>query len=521
MSLKTDALEILKQTSRTFYISIVRLPQPLQNAVMSSYLALRAIDEIEDHPQLDKPTKIELLGAVSHEFQNHVDQRTNRFSVLLQVHEAQLPEVTNRLDEWINLAPVETVPRICDATGAMAQRMAYWVRKNWQIRTKRDLDRYTFGVAGSVGLLLSDLWVWYDGTQSSRRDAIGFGRGLQAVNILRNRSEDLGRDVDFFPDGWTEDDLAFYARHNLGRANSYVDSLPSGPVKEFCIAPLTLAYATLDALARGEPKLSRSVVLSLTKQNLPFHVVGSGGSVSHGTPKTDDGFNGRPSNGGRAIRSNISPRVCTAVTLNESEEVILVNEKDEVIGVEEKIKTHRLGALHRAFSVFIFNSMGQLLLQKRTSTKYHSQGLWSNTCCGHPRLGESTEQASRRRLREEMGFDCEVREVFQFLYRAKLEDGLIEHEYDHVLVGSFNDDPSPSPNEVDDWKWINLETLKLDIQENPEAYTCWFRIALDMLLPSLDVGWDVHPVQLALIRLIDPPQGSLAFEKKFHVKSSR
>jgi farnesyl-diphosphate farnesyltransferase len=446
---------------------------------MSSYLALRAIDEIEDHQQLDKPTKIELLSAISAKFQRHLQQPTNRFSALLEAHEAQLPEVTNRLDEWIDLAPVATVPRICEATGAMAQRMAYWVRKNWQIRTKRDLDRYTFSVAGSVGLLLSDLWVWYDGTQSSRRDAIGFGRGLQAVNILRNRSEDLGRGIDFFPDGWAKQDLAFYARQNLGRANSYVNSLPSGPVKEFCIAPLTLAYATLDALARGEPKLSRNVVLSLTRQN-----------------------------NGRAIRSNISTRVRTEVTLKQSEEVILVNEKDEVIGVEEKIKTHQLGALHRAFSIFIFNSMGQLLLQKRASTKYHSQGLWSNTCCGHPRLGESTEQASRRRLQEEMGFDCQVSEVFQFLYRAKLEGGLIEHEYDHVLVGSFNSDPSPSPNEVDNWKWINLEKLKLDVQANPETYTCWFRIALDMLLPSLEERWDVHSVQLALPRLTDPPQGS-------------
>jgi farnesyl-diphosphate farnesyltransferase len=487
MSPKTNALEVLRQTSRTFYISIVRLPQPLRDAVMSSYLALRAIDEIEDHPQLDKSTKIELLCAINNEFHRYRHQPTNGFSALLVSHEAHLPEVTNRLEEWIDLAPVETASRICAATGAMAQRMAYWVRNNWQIRTKRELDRYTFGVAGSVGLLLSDLWVWYDGTQSSRRDAVGFGRGLQAVNILRNRSEDLGRGVDFFPDGWAEEDLAFYARQNLGRANSYVDSLPPGAIKEFCIAPLTLAHATLDALSRGERKLSRRVVLSLTRQSIPFHAVGSGGSVSHGTLKTHDGLIVNSSNRGRGIYSSISAGVCREVTLKESEEVILVNEKDEVIGVEEKIKTHMVGALHRAFSVFIFNSVGQLLLQKRTSTKYHSKGLWSNTCCGHPRLGESTEKASRRRLQEEMGFDCEVREVFQFLYSAKLKDGLIEHEYDHVFVGTFEGTPVPDENEVEDWKWVGLTSLKLDLEENSEGYTCWFRIALEILLPKLEL----------------------------------
>ena len=454
MSPKTTAMDVLQQTSRTFYISIVRLPQPLRDAVMSSYLALRAIDEIEDHPQLDKSTKIRILEAVSDEFQRRATHPANQFSIVLGRYENDLAEVTNRLDEWIDLAPEAIVSRICDVTATMAKCMAYWVRKDWQIRTKRDLDRYTFSVAGSVGLLLSDLLVWYDGTQSSRRDAIGFGRGLQAVNILRNRPEDLARGIDFFPDGWVEDDLAFYARRNLRRANSYVDSLPSGPVKECYSTPLTLAYATLDALERGERKLTRNAVLSLTMQNSPSNVAGSD--------------------------------TCNDTTLMGSEEVVLVNEKDEVIGVEEKIKAHQLGELHRAFSIFIFNSEGQLLLQKRTSSKYHSKGLWSNTCCGHPRLNESTREASRRRLREEMGFDCDVREVLQFVYQAKLEDGLIEHEYDHVFVGTFDGNPVPDENEVDDWKWISLASLKTDLEENSETYTFWLRIALDMLSPKLD-----------------------------------
>jgi isopentenyl-diphosphate Delta-isomerase len=167
------------------------------------------------------------------------------------------------------------------------------------------------------------------------------------------------------------------------------------------------------------------------------------------------------------------------------EEVVLVNEDDEVIGVEEKIKTHLLGSLHRAFSIFIVNSAGELLLQKRASMKYHSRGLWSNTCCGHPRLGESTADAARRRLREEMGFDCDLKEVFEFIYRATLEDGFCEHEYNHVLIGRFEENPHPNRDEVDEWKWIELTNLKRDVQENPETYTCWFRIALDRILNYL------------------------------------
>jgi isopentenyl-diphosphate delta-isomerase len=176
---------------------------------------------------------------------------------------------------------------------------------------------------------------------------------------------------------------------------------------------------------------------------------------------------------------------CGKGILKVMEQVILVNERDEITGIEEKIKAHFLGVLHRAFSIFIFNTDGQLLLQKRASTKYHSRGLWSNTCCGHPRLGESIINASRRRLWEEMGFDCEVNESFEFIYQTELDNDLIEHEYDHVLIGKFDGSPNPSRDEVDDWKWIDMETLKLDMRENPETYTYWFRISLDLLCARL------------------------------------
>lgn len=161
------------------------------------------------------------------------------------------------------------------------------------------------------------------------------------------------------------------------------------------------------------------------------------------------------------------------------EEVILVNENDEPVGVGEKLATHTSAALHRAFSVFIFSSAGKLLMQKRTITKYHSKGLWSNTCCGHPRPGESTEAASHRRLFEEMGFQCDVKKVFSFTYYAKLDNGLFEHEYDHVFFGQFDGNPNPSPNEVDEWKWIDLAALKIEMQNRPEDFTYWFKLSLD------------------------------------------
>lgn len=167
------------------------------------------------------------------------------------------------------------------------------------------------------------------------------------------------------------------------------------------------------------------------------------------------------------------------------ERVILVNECDEMIGVENKIKAHLLGALHRAFSVFVINAEGQLLMQKRAQTKYHSKGLWSNTCCGHPRPGETVEEASRRRLWEEMGFESELRKLFDFIYRSHVDEGLIEYEYDHILVGTFTGTPKPDPEEIDEWKWADLRTLGADIEAHPEVYTYWFRTCFNRFLQSI------------------------------------
>ncbi len=165
--------------------------------------------------------------------------------------------------------------------------------------------------------------------------------------------------------------------------------------------------------------------------------------------------------------------------LNNEEFVILVDTDDKEMGTMEKMKAHYEGALHRAFSVFLFDFDGRVLLQRRALTKYHSGGLWTNACCSHPRQGETTEAAVHRRLMEELGVDCAVSEVHQFLYRAKLDKDMIEHELDHVFTGKFDSDEIPfNPSEVDSIRWMYFDDLKKDITENPENYTVWFQIIM-------------------------------------------
>jgi len=154
--------------------------------------------------------------------------------------------------------------------------------------------------------------------------------------------------------------------------------------------------------------------------------------------------------------------------------VILVDKKDKQIGVGEKLKVHRQGKLHRCFSILIFNSNGELLIQQRASSKHHSPGLWSNTCCSHPRPGEDLKTATKRRLKEEMRIECDLKEIFSFIYKAK-SGNFIEHEFDHVFFGKFNDNPIINKKEVQNFKWINLKELKRDVKEHPRKYTFWFK----------------------------------------------
>ncbi|MFC3563398.1 isopentenyl-diphosphate Delta-isomerase [Pedobacter jamesrossensis] len=167
------------------------------------------------------------------------------------------------------------------------------------------------------------------------------------------------------------------------------------------------------------------------------------------------------------------------------EEVILVDKNDRPTGQMEKMEAHEKGLLHRAFSVFIFNSKGELLLQQRAVNKYHSGGLWTNTCCSHPRFGEDNEGAAKRRLQEEMGMDCDLTYGFNFTYKAEFADGLIEHELDHVFFGTSDELPTINFNEVESYKYIDLKVLEEDIKTNPDLYTPWLKICLKSVLEAI------------------------------------
>lgn len=169
----------------------------------------------------------------------------------------------------------------------------------------------------------------------------------------------------------------------------------------------------------------------------------------------------------------------------KEELVVLVNEKDEKIGLMPKQEAHEKGVLHRAFSVFVFNSKNELMLQQRALHKYHSPGLWANTCCSHQRDGETTLDAGRRRLQEEMGFVTNLKETTSFIYKATFDNGLTEHELDHILVGSYEENPKINTDEVADWKWMDLETVRKDIETHPEIYTAWFQIIFEKFYQHL------------------------------------
>lgn len=171
----------------------------------------------------------------------------------------------------------------------------------------------------------------------------------------------------------------------------------------------------------------------------------------------------------------------------EEEKVVLVNANDERLGLMNKMEAHEKALLHRAFSVFIFNSKGELMLQQRAFHKYHCGGLWTNTCCSHQRDGETTLEAAKRRLQEEMGFLTQLEEKFSFIYKAPFENGLTEHELDHVLVGNYDGSPQINTEEAASWRWLNLEALQQEIEQSPEKFTPWFKIIFDKYQSEIGV----------------------------------
>ncbi|MFI2743111.1 isopentenyl-diphosphate Delta-isomerase [Zhouia sp. PK063] len=172
----------------------------------------------------------------------------------------------------------------------------------------------------------------------------------------------------------------------------------------------------------------------------------------------------------------------------KEEQVILVDENDKQIGLMPKMEAHEKGLLHRAFSVFVFNDKGETMVQQRALNKYHSPGLWTNTCCSHQREGETNIEAGKRRLMEEMGFSTDLEESISFIYHAPFDNGLSEHEYDYILLGKYNDEPKINTEEVASWKWMSLEDLKEDITANPSIYTAWFKIIFDKFYHHISVN---------------------------------
>lgn len=267
---KKTGMKVLEETSRTFYIPISYLPDTIREAVASAYLCLRAIDEVEDHTTLDNTLKAKILRNISYAIQtSRPDSTVEDLTPDWAGAEAQLPEVSLRIGEWLLFAPKEIASRIWEGTAGMAERMAFWAERNWEVKTVQDLDAYTFSVAGAVGLLLCDLWAWYEGVKTDRHLAVAFGRGLQATNILRNKGEDKERGVTFYPPEWTETEMLAYARKNLEGGQEYLKSLPEGSAALlFCKIPLALAVATLNILEQGKAKLDRTEVTTIVKDCL-------------------------------------------------------------------------------------------------------------------------------------------------------------------------------------------------------------------------------------------------------------
>ncbi|HLS23079.1 MAG TPA: phytoene/squalene synthase family protein [Pseudogracilibacillus sp.] len=258
--LEKDAMRVLKETSRTFYIPITLLKRELRLTVGSAYLCMRAIDEIEDHEELPNET-IESLLRETQKLLLVEDFSEDAYKQLVAPYEADLPEVTLRLADWIKVCPEEIVCKVKESTAEMAGGMADWAKKNWVIKTKEDLDDYTYYVAGLVGVMLSDIWKWYDGTETDYDLAVGFGRGLQAVNILRNQDEDfVERGVRFIPEGWTRKDVFDYAWRNLELADQYMEQISARTITLFCKIPLALAKRTLQVMEDGKEKMSRQEV---------------------------------------------------------------------------------------------------------------------------------------------------------------------------------------------------------------------------------------------------------------------
>ncbi|RDI58957.1 squalene/phytoene synthase family protein [Nocardia pseudobrasiliensis] len=259
MSVDIDAFTALEANSRTFVLPIMQLRGDLRDAVTAYYLSTRAIDQIEDSPTLSIVSKAQLLRSIAAILQSRFEETS--FAPIFRPHEQALEPVTLSLGRWLTRVPPASVaPQLWEAVSAMADRMAFWVERDFRIMTEDDLDQYTYAVAGSIGVGISNLWRWYEDVTTDQNDAIAYGRGLQATHMLWARKEDLARGVDFFPAGWTAEDMRTYAGRNLERARHYLDSLPEGSIWNFCHLLWDIIAATLDVTTKEKATLSRQQI---------------------------------------------------------------------------------------------------------------------------------------------------------------------------------------------------------------------------------------------------------------------
>lgn len=260
-----DAMRVLKETSRTFYIPITFLKKDMKHAVAAAYLLYRAIDEIEDHEAISNSVKHDILIKLSDLFKRSFTEE--EYLQIIEPIKGDIPEVSLRLYEWIEACPSGARPIMMGVGSEMAYGMGIWAQRNWQVHTKEDLDEYTYYVAGIVGIFLSRVWEWSYGQKTDDELAVGFGRGLQAVNILRNQEEDFEeRGVSFVPDGWTRDQLFDYAEGNLAKADAYIATLTDRSATMFCRLPLAFAHKSLDAMKKGREKMTRQEVEQTVKE---------------------------------------------------------------------------------------------------------------------------------------------------------------------------------------------------------------------------------------------------------------
>jgi farnesyl-diphosphate farnesyltransferase len=265
MPADAETFAVLEATSRSFLLPIMQLEGGLRDAVTAYYLSTRAIDQIEDHPALPPDAKTRILRDIGRILQTRFNETT--FDPVFQPHHQFLEPVTLQLGRWmIRVPPTGIAPHLWEAVSAMADRMAYWVERDFHIATEADLDHYTYAVAGSVGVGLSSLWHWHTGIATNQNDAIAFGRGLQAVHMLWSHDDDLARGVDFFPDGWTRADMRDYAQRNLNQASDYLNTLPAGPIWNFSHLLWDIIATTLNAATHEEATLTRQQITTLARR---------------------------------------------------------------------------------------------------------------------------------------------------------------------------------------------------------------------------------------------------------------